>query len=330
MKIGPYRLANRVVLAPMVGITDAPFRALCRRFGAAMTPSEMVSVNALLYGAAKTRRRLVAFSDPEPRVTQIVGTDPELMALAARQNVDLGAQVVDINMGCPAKKVCNKMAGSALLKDEGRVARILDAVVAAVPVPVTLKMRTGWDLQHRNAVQIARIAESAGIQSLAVHGRTRACGYRGQAEYQTIRAVKKAVQIPVIANGDICSGEQALNVLRETSADGIMIGRASLGKPWIFRSIVARLAEEECPSEPSLRQQQDLVAQHLLAMYSHYGEEHGVLVARRHLAVYSLGLPAAAEFRRQVYSLPDADAQLACVRDYYQRLQADTGELQAA
>ncbi len=321
MKIGPYQLANRVVLAPMAGITDAPFRALCRTFGAAMTPSEMLSANALLYGTTKTRRRLVAADEPEPRVVQIAGTDPEQMARAAQLNVDLGAQVIDINMGCPAKKVCNKMAGSALMKDELRVAQILEAVVAAVEVPVTLKIRTGWDPDHRNAVQIAKIAEDAGIQCLAVHGRTRACGYRGRAEYQTIRMIKDVLHIPVIANGDICNGAQALSVLRETGADAVMIGRASLGKPWIFQSIVAAVSNAASLQEPSFCQQQQLILQHLQAMYSHYGQEHGVRVARRHLGAYCHGLPAATEFRRQVFRLSDAVRQQAFVREYYERLQ---------
>ncbi|HED12046.1 MAG TPA: tRNA dihydrouridine synthase DusB, partial [Gammaproteobacteria bacterium] len=303
---------------------------LCRQFGAALTPSEMVSANALLFGSVKTRRRLVDPSEPEPRVVQISGADPEQMARAAQQNVDLGAQIIDINMGCPAKKVCNKMAGSALLKDEPRVVKILGAVVAAVAVPVTLKIRTGWDLQHRNAVRIARIAEDAGIHCLVVHGRTRACGYRSPAEYQTIASVKNVLQIPVIANGDISNAGQALDVLRKTGADGVMIGRASLGKPWIFRSIVAGLGNDNSSSEPSLRQQQYIVLQHLQAMYAHYGEAHGVRVARKHLAAYCRGLPRAADFRRQVYTLIDANAQQAFVREYYERLQRLPGVLQAA
>jgi len=330
IKIGPYRLANRVVLAPMAGITDAPFRALCRQFGAALVTTEMVSANTLLFATEKTRCRLMTRAEPEPRVVQIAGTDPLLMARAAQLFVDMGAQIIDINMGCPAKKVCSKMAGSALLKDEPRVQQILESVVAAVSVPVTLKIRTGWDLQQRNAVRIGLIAQDAGIQCLAVHGRTRACGFRGQAEYQTIRAVKKALHIPVIANGDIGDGKQALEVLRETSADAVMIGRASLGRPWIFRSIAACLANTDCPPEPSLRQQQQLVSQHLQAMYRHYGEERGVRVARRHLTAYSQGLSAATNFRRRLYTLTEATSQQALVQAYYQRLQAVSGAQKAA
>jgi len=314
----------------MSGITDAPFRALCRQFGAALTPTEMLSANTLLFGSRKTHRRLVHYSEPEPRVVQIAGSEPRSMALAARQYVDLGAQIIDINMGCPAKKLCRKMAGSALLKDEALVAQILTAVVTAVEVPVTLKIRTGWDLQHRNAVQISRIAEDAGIQALAIHGRTRACGYRGQAEYQTIGKVKKAVHIPVFANGDISSVEQARAVLHDTGADGVMIGRASLGRPWIFRSIVAGLGNKDCPPEPSLLQQQHLVLLHLQAMYDHYGEAQGVRVARRHLGAYSQGLYDASTFRHQLYALTDAGSQSRFVREYYDRMHAMTVGLKAA
>jgi tRNA-U20-dihydrouridine synthase len=237
MQIGPYRLKNALVVAPMAGVTDRPFRQLCKLMGAGLAVSEMVSSNSLLWGSEKTRRRANHDGEVEPRTVQIAGADPRMMAEAARYNVDQGAQIIDINMGCPAKKVCNVMAGSALLQDEPLVARILEAVVSAVPVPVTLKIRTGWDREHRNALSVARLAQDFGIQSLAIHGRTRACGYSGDAEYDTITAVKAAVTIPVIANGDITSPQKARTVLHQTGADGIMIGRAAQGRPWIFREI---------------------------------------------------------------------------------------------
>ena len=234
MKIGPYNLSSPFLLAPMAGITDAPFRRLCRRFGAGMTTSEMTTADISLWNTAKSSRRLDLDLDAEPRVVQIAGADPDQMALAAKLVVDRGAQIVDINMGCPAKKVCNRLAGSALLLDERLVARILERVVAAVDVPVTLKIRTGWDAEHRNAVDIARMAEASGIQALAVHGRTRACRFKGCAEYETIAHIKNAISIPVIANGDITTPEKSLEVLKLSAADALMIGRATRGKPWFF------------------------------------------------------------------------------------------------
>ena len=237
MQIGPYKLKNRLVLAPMAGVTDRPYRQLCKKMGAGMAVSEMISSNSLLWGSEKTKRRANHEGEIEPRYVQIAGADPKLLAEAAQHNVDNGAQIIDINMGCPAKKVCNVMAGSALLKNEALVADILDAVVKAVDIPVTLKIRTGWDKENRNAITVAQIAEQAGIQSLAVHGRTRACGYSGEAEYDTIAAIKANVNIPVIANGDIRTPEQAKYVLDYTGANAVMIGRAALGKPWIFREI---------------------------------------------------------------------------------------------
>ncbi|EDN68044.1 Dihydrouridine synthase, DuS [Beggiatoa sp. PS] len=237
MKIGPYTLKNCLILAPMAGVTDRPYRQLCKQWGAGMAVSEMISSNSLLWGSEKTKRRANHEGETEPRCIQIAGADPELMAKAAQYNVDNGAQIIDINMGCPAKKVCHVMAGSALLKDEGLVGKILEAVVKAVEVPVTLKIRTGWDKEHRNGVRIAQIAEQSGIQALAVHGRTRACQFSGEAEYETIAAIKATIKIPVIANGDIDNPEKAKSVLDYTGADAVMVGRAALGQPWLFREM---------------------------------------------------------------------------------------------
>ena len=242
--IGPYRLGGRSLLAPMAGVTDLPFRKLCRRMGAALTAGEMLSADPRLWGTRKSRQRRDHSGEAEPRVVQIAGSDPGEMADAARRNVDAGAQIIDINMGCPAKKVCNRDAGSALLRDEALVAAILDATVRAVDVPVTLKIRTGWSRERTNGVAVARIAESAGVQALAVHGRSRACRFEGQAEYDTVAAIKQAVRIPVIANGDIDSGSKAVEIIRITGVDGVMIGRAAQGRPWIFREIEALLARK--------------------------------------------------------------------------------------
>ena len=253
MRIGSHLLKNRLIVAPMAGVTDRPFRQLCKKLGAGMAVSEMVTSNSLLYGSAKTARRANHEGEVDPISVQIAGADPRMMAEAARHNADRGAQIIDINMGCPAKKVCNVMAGSALLQDEALVGRILDAVVAAVPeLPVTLKIRTGWDREHRNALAILRIAEDAGVQALAIHGRTRACGYSGEAEYDTIRAVKAAARIPVIANGDITTPEKARHVLDHTGADAVMIGRAAQGRPWIFREIEHYLRTGEHLPEPEV------------------------------------------------------------------------------
>ena len=320
MQIGPYRLKNNLVLAPMAGVTDRPFRQLCRRLGAGLAVSEMVSSNSLLWGSAKTRRRADHRGEPEPRAVQIAGADPAMMAEAARHNVDNGAQIIDINMGCPAKKVCNVMAGSALLKDEGLVARILEAVVAAVDVPVTLKIRTGWDPAHRNGVTIARIAEQCGIQALAVHGRTRACAYRGRAEYDTIAAIKAAVDIPVIANGDIRTPQDARRVLEHTGADGIMIGRAAQGRPWIFDLVGHYLKTGEIKADPPLPVIRDLMLEHLQGLYAFYGERIGVRVARKHISWYSKGQPGGAAFRQAVNRTEDVAEQLALTRDFFDRL----------
>ncbi len=325
MQIGPYRLKNNLLLAPMAGVTDRPFRQLCRRLGAGLAVSEMVSSNSLLWGSEKTRRRADHAGEPEPRAVQIAGADPAMMAEAARHNVDNGAQIIDINMGCPAKKVCNVMAGSALLKDEALVVRILEAVVAAVDVPVTLKIRTGWDTEQRNGETIARIAEQAGIQALAVHGRTRACAYRGAAEYDTIAAIKAAVNIPVIANGDIRTPEQAKQVLDYTGADGVMIGRAAQGRPWIFDLVGHYLQTGELKEDPPLTVIRSLMLEHLEALYAFYGEHIGVRVARKHISWYSKGQPGGAAFRQAVNRVDDVREQLMLTRDFFDRLISHPG-----
>lgn len=323
MQIGPYKLGNNLVLAPMAGVTDRPFRQMCRALGAGLAVSEMVSCNSLLWGSAKTRRRADHEGENEPRSVQIAGADPRMMAEAARYNVDNGAQIIDINMGCPAKKVCNVMAGSALLRDELLVGGILDAVVSAVDAPVTLKIRTGWDRQSRNAIRIARLAERAGIRALAIHGRTRACGYSGEAEYDTIAEVKAAVSIPVIANGDIRTAEQARHVLEYTGADAIMIGRAAQGRPWIFRTIDHCLRTGETLPEPPVSWIRDLMLDHLQQLYAFYGEDVGVRVARKHIGWYSKGQTGGAAFRQFVNQTETAETQFAAVREFFDRLAAE-------
>ncbi|MDJ0741189.1 MAG: tRNA dihydrouridine synthase DusB [Gammaproteobacteria bacterium] len=317
MQIGPHQLDNNLIVAPMAGVTDRPFRTLCRRLGAALAVSEMVTADASLYGTRKTVRRLDHDGEPAPVSVQIVGTEPTRMAEAARINVAHGAQIIDINMGCPAKKVCKVAAGSALMRDEGLVARILDAVVGAVDVPVTLKMRTGWDPDNRNAPRIARLAEQAGIAALAVHGRTRACGYRGEAEYDTLVAVKRAVAIPVIANGDIDSPAKARQVLAQTGADGLMIGRAAQGRPWIFAEIAHYLATGETLAEPDPDWVRDTLLAHLDALYGLYGREHGVKVARKHIAWYSRTQPGGAAFRQRVNAVATTQQQARLIREFF-------------
>ncbi|MHB8415507.1 MAG: tRNA dihydrouridine synthase DusB [Acidiferrobacteraceae bacterium] len=317
MRIGPYILRNNLLVAPMAGVTDRPFRQLCKRLGAGLAVSEMVASNSLLRGSEKTRRRANHEGEVEPRSVQIAGADPSLMAEAARYNVDRGADIIDINMGCPAKKVCNVFAGSALLQDEPLVARILESVVAAVPVPVTLKIRTGWDPSHRNGVAVARLAESAGIQALSVHGRTRACGFSGEAEYDTIRAIKAAVRIPVIANGDIDSPEKARRVLEYTGADGIMIGRAAQGRPWIFREMEHYLATGRRLAEPPLAEVRDTLLEHIENLYVFYGTDLGVRIARKHISWYSKGVRGGALFRNEMNRVDSHAEQRLITRAFF-------------
>jgi tRNA-dihydrouridine synthase B len=321
MRIGPYTLKNNLVLAPMAGVTDRPFRQLCREMGAGLAVSEMVSSNSLLWGSEKTKRRADHSGETEPRSVQIMGADPRLMAEAARYNVDNGAQIIDINMGCPAKKVCNVLAGSALLRDERLVGAILDAVVAAVPeVPVTLKIRTGWDRDNRNGIAIGRIAEAAGIQALAVHGRTRADAYTGEAEYETIAAIKAALAIPVIANGDITTPEKARQVLEVSGADAVMIGRAAQGRPWIFREVGHYLRTGERLPEPGLEEVRDILLGHLHNLYEFYGEYTGVRMARKHISWYSKGQRHGGAFRQAVTRIEEAAQQLAMVQSFFEEL----------
>jgi tRNA-dihydrouridine synthase B len=304
----------------MAGVTDRPFRQLCKQLGAGLAVSEMVTSNSLLYGSAKTQRRANHAGEVEPVSVQIAGAIPSMMAEAARHNVDRGAAIIDINMGCPAKKVCNVMAGSALLRDEPLVGQILEAVVRAVPeVPVTLKIRTGWDREHRNALTVLRIAEQSGIAALAIHGRTRACGYTGSAEYDTIRAVKYAARIPVIANGDIGSPEKAKHVLDHTGADAIMIGRAAQGRPWIFREIEHYLATGEKLDAPRVSEIHAIMSSHVDELYAFYGDITGVRMARKHIAWYTRGLADSAAFRHAMNRLETPREQRAAVDDFFLR-----------
>jgi len=322
MRIGAHALSNGLFVAPMAGITDRPFRRLARRFGAALAVSEMISSRPELRDSRKTRLRRDHEGEPGPISVQIAGADPQMLADAARFNVAEGAEIIDINMGCPAKKVCNVHAGSALLQDEPLVGRILDAVIAAVDVPVTLKIRTGPDPLRRNALRIARIAESAGVQALAIHGRTRACAFGGDAEYATIAGVKAAVRIPVIANGDIESPEDAKRVLEATGADGVMIGRAAQGRPWLFREVSHYLATGERLAPPAPREIGAVLTEHLDGLYSLYGCDHGARVARKHIGWTVRSLPGGEAFRSRVNHLHAADAQRASVNDYFERLAA--------
>ena len=319
MKIGPYELASPFVLAPMVGITDAPFRQICRRFGAGLTTSEMTTADISLWQTAESRRKLDIDLDAEPVAVQIAGSEPEQMAIAAQACVERGAQIIDINMGCPAKNVCKKLAGSALLQDEKLVADILEAVVAAVDVPVTLKMRTGWDRAHRNGAEIAHIAEQSGIQSLAVHGRTRQCRYKGEAEFETIAQIKQQVSIPVFANGDITSLEKSLEVLRLTNADGLMIGRGAQGRPWIFRELLAYYNGDQKIVPLEKNELRATMLDHLEKLHRFYGETVGVRVARKHLTWYSKQLVNAGEFRYQAVRAERAKEQLRLIREYFDR-----------
>jgi tRNA-dihydrouridine synthase B len=327
--IGPYRIDPPVILAPMAGVTDKPFRQLCKRLGAGLAVSEMTISDPRFWKTEKSLRRMDHDGEPAPISVQIAGTEPQQLADAARYNVDHGAQIIDINMGCPAKKVCNAWAGSALMRDEALVARILEAVVKAVAAPVTLKIRTGWDCDHRNGPVIASIAEASGIAALAVHGRTRDQHYTGVAEYNTIAEIKAALRIPVIANGDIGSPQQAAYVLQKTGADAVMIGRAAQGRPWIFREIAHYLGTGEILAPPSLQEIRDLLLGHLHALHAFYGEPQGVRIARKHLGWYAKDRPEHSEqqragFRAVVNRAETADAQIALTRDYFDALIAGT------
>ncbi len=328
MQIGSWKLENNLVLAPMAGVTDRPFRQLCRSLGAGLAVSEMISADASLWGSRKTVKRLDHRGESGPISVQILGSDPAMMAEAARANVASGAQIIDINMGCPAKKVCRKAAGSALLKDEALVAEILYSVVDAVDVPVTLKIRTGQTPQERNGVGIAAIAEAAGIQALAVHGRTRACRFAGEAEYDTIREIKQAVRIPVIANGDIDSPEKARQVLDATGADGLMIGRAAQGRPWIFRQIDHYLRTGDKLPEPEPQWVLEVLLKHLQQLYDFYGERSGTRIARKHIAWYSKTHPNGGRFRELINRTESAREQLELIRGFFACHQAK-GELAA-
>lgn len=327
-KIGPYTLPNPLIVAPMAGVTDRPFRLLCRNLGAGLAVSEMVIADSKLWHTRKSRTRMDHAGEPEPRSVQIAGGDPEMLAHAAKLNAEYGAQIIDINMGCPAKKVCNKAAGSALMKDERLVREILEAVVAAVDIPVTLKMRTGWDRDHRNAPLIARMAEDAGIQALAVHGRTRKDAYKGDAEYDTIAEVKSRVSIPVFANGDITSPEKAKQVLQHTGADGLLIGRAAQGRPWIFREILHFLETGKHLASPPLAEVEQILTQHLDALHQFYGDFMGVRIARKHVGWYLQSHDESKQFRKRFNALDEAAEQRDSIQQYFAGLR--NGEVFAA
>jgi tRNA-dihydrouridine synthase B len=320
MQIGPYLLRNPLIVAPMAGVTDRPFRMLCKKMGAGHAVSEMITADSVLYNTKKTLQRANFKGELAPISIQIAGADPDLLAKAAQYNVSLGAQIIDINMGCPAKKVCNVMAGSALLQQEDLVARILTAVVAAVDVPVTLKTRLGWDKANQNILRIAKIAEEAGIQALAIHGRTRACAYQGQADYSLIRAVKQHINLPIIANGDIDSPHKAAYVLNETGADALMIGRAAQGRPWIFREITHFLTTGTLCAPPTVEEIRAVLIEHMHDHYAFYGEYSGCRIARKHIAWYTKGLINSTAFRQQMYSLESTGAQLLAINHYFDQL----------
>ncbi|KQP20574.1 tRNA dihydrouridine synthase DusB [Pseudorhodoferax sp. Leaf267] len=332
MHIGPFALANNVFAAPMAGVTDRPFRQLCKQLGAGYAVSEMVTSRRDLWASLKTSRRADHTGEVAPIAVQIAGTEPAMMGEAAAYNIERGAQIIDINMGCPAKKVCNKWAGSALMQNEALALSIVEAVVAACQphnVPVTLKMRTGWCAEHRNAVQLARAFENAGVQMLTVHGRTREQGYSGHAEYDTIAAVKAAVRVPVVANGDITTPERARDVLAATGADAVMIGRAAQGRPWIFREIVHFLATGEHLAPPLVAEVRRLLLAHLEEHYGLYGPYTGVRSARKHIGWYLRALPGGEAFRQRMNLLEEPAAQLAAVADYMDALAADHDRMPA-
>jgi tRNA-dihydrouridine synthase B len=321
LAIGPYQLPNPLFLAPMAGVTDRPFRQLCRRLGAGMAVSEMITADKSLWASKKSLLRANHDGEPEPRSVQIAGAKPDMLAEAAQHNVDQGAHIIDINMGCPAKKVCNVMAGSALLQDEHLVAKILQTVVNAVQVPVTLKIRTGWDQDHRNGVNIARIAQESGIQLLTVHGRTRADAYKGEAEYDTIAEIKSRIQIPVIANGDIDSAHKARHVLQHTQVDGLMIGRAAQGNPWIFQQVLHYLKTGEELPPPKVTEVKQILIEHLQTLYDFYGDFMGVRMARKHIAWYSKGLRNGNLFRQQMNTFETADQQLEFTQQFFEEIE---------
>ena len=327
MQIGNHILKNNLVVAPMAGVTDRPFRQLCKKLGAGLAVSEMVTSNSLLYGSENTRRRANHEGEVDPISVQIAGADPKMMAEAARYNVDNGAQIIDINMGCPAKKICNVMAGSALLKDEPLVSQILKAVVGAVNVPVTLKIRTGWDKQNRNAIAIAKMAEDIGVKALAMHGRTRACLYMGDAEYDTIAAVKQAVNIPLIANGDITTPEKAKYVLDYTGADAVMIGRAAQGRPWIFREIEHYLKTGTHLLPPTVEEIHTVMLEHINDLYGFYGELAGMRVARKHISWYTKGLAGSANFRHNMNTLQTIELQQQAINEFFAELKTKNERL---
>ena len=330
MRIGPYELASNAVLAPMAGVTDRPFRVLCRQLGAGLAASEMLTADTRLWSSPKSRRRMDHEGEPEPRVVQLAGSEPAALAEAARINEALGAQIIDINMGCPAKKVCGKACGSALLKDEPLVARLLEAVVGAVNVPVTLKIRTGWSPQARNGVNIARIAESAGIQALAVHGRTREDFYTGDAEYETIREIRSAISIPLFANGDIDSPEKAKAVLDFTRADGVMLGRAAHGAPWIFRAVNSWLTTQKSIACLSRSEVRGIILSHLASLYAFYGEDTGVRFARKHLGWYFASMPDSTNTRASLMAEASTASQFAATREHLDKWVADESDSRPA
>lgn len=317
IQIGDHTITNRTILAPMAGVTDLPFRQLCRQLGAGLTISEMITADTRLWKSRKSQQRLIHRDEPSPRTVQIAGSAPEMMAEAARQNVALGAEIIDINMGCPAKKVCKRAAGSALLQDEDLVADILKAVVSAVDIPVTLKIRTGWNQENRNALNIARIAEDAGIQALAIHGRTRACRFLGQAEYDTIASVVDAISIPVFANGDISTPQQAKQVLDYTGAAAVMIGRAAQGNPWIFNQINHYLKSGKILDPVSTEELTQTVSGHVQAIHQHYGDYLGIRIARKHLGWYVDSLPNGELFRQHFNQLENADQQIQNLHHFF-------------
>jgi tRNA-dihydrouridine synthase B len=323
MRIGSHSIDPPVVLAPMAGVTDKPFRQLCKRLGAGLAVSEMTTADPRLWTTRKSLKRMDHAGEPDPVSVQIAGYDPAMLADAARYNADHGAEIIDINMGCPAKKVCSVWSGSALLQDESLVARILDAVVKAVEIPVTLKIRTGWNRENRNGVRIARIAEESGIAALAVHGRTRADLYEGDAEYETIAAIKQAARIPVLANGDIDSPEKARRVLEMTKCDAVMIGRAAQGRPWIFGEISHYLATGETLEPPAPTEVRDILLGHLEDLYAFYGEQQGVRIARKHLGWYAKDRAENAAFRAIANRVESALEQMRLTRDYFDSLVAD-------